>query len=183
MKAMMKKRQAAKNAFCITYRSPWGEIRVGCSAIGVQEAHFLPRNGKRKEPVLSQQPQLAAPLRKAAEVATQAVAQLEEYFSGKRRRFTLPLDLRGTLFQRRVWKALQQIPYGETRSYRQIALQVGNPKAARAVGMANHANPVGLIVPCHRVLASDGSLGGYAGGTRLKARLLRLEASSYPIEI
>ena len=177
----MKKRQAAKNAFCITYRSPWGEIRVGCSAIGVQEAHFLPRNGKRKKTGLSQQARLSAHTHMAAQVAAQAVAQLEEYFSGKRRRFSLPLDLRGTPFQRRVWKALLQIPYGETRSYRQIALQVGNIKAARAVGMANHANPVGIIVPCHRVIASDGSLGGYAGGTRLKAGLLRLEANSYPI--
>ena len=179
----MKKRKAAKDAFWKSFSSPWGAIRVGCSAKGVQEAHLLPRNGKRKKTVLSQQAPLSAHPRKAAQVAAQAVAQLEEYFSGKRRRFTLPLDLRGTPFQRRVWKALLQIPYGETRSYRQIARQVGNPKAARAVGMANHANPVGIIVPCHRVIASDGSLGGYAGGIRMKARLLRLEGSNRTTEV
>lgn len=105
----------------------------------------------------------------------QATEQLEEYAAGRRKKFTVPLDLDGTPFQKRVWKALLAIPYGETRSYGEIARQVGNPKAARAVGMANHENPVAIIVPCHRVIAGDGTLGGYGGGLEKKSRLLGME--------
>lgn len=106
-----------------------------------------------------------------------AVAQILEYLEGKRTAFDLPLDLRGTAFQRKVWNALLDIPYGETRSYAGLARAVGRPKAVRAVGSANGANPVALIVPCHRVIASDGKLGGYGGGLELKARLLAMEQS------
>jgi methylated-DNA-[protein]-cysteine S-methyltransferase len=102
-------------------------------------------------------------------------SQLNEYFEGKRRTFDLPLAPEGTPFQLSVWKALQTIPYGETRSYRDIAIQVGNPKAARAVGGANHHNPIAIIIPCHRVIAADGSLGGFGGGLPLKEFLLDLE--------
>ncbi len=91
--------------------------------------------------------------------------------------FELPLDLRGTPFQRAVWEALQEIPYGETRSYAEIARRVGQPNAVRAVGAANGANPVALIVPCHRVIASGGKLGGYGGGLALKGKLLAMERS------
>ena len=101
--------------------------------------------------------------------------QLEEYFAGKRRRFTLPLAPKGTAFAQKVWRALQDIPYGETRSYLQIAQAVGNPRACRAVGMANHRNPIMVIIPCHRVIGSDGSLTGYAGGLEMKRYLLQLE--------
>jgi O-6-methylguanine DNA methyltransferase len=111
-----------------------------------------------------------APLRDAAR-------QLVEYLRGKRTAFELPLDLRGTPFQRAVWAALQTIPYGETRSYADIARAVGRPHAVRAVGTANGANPVALVVPCHRVIQSGGKLGGYGGGLELKRRLLAMEQS------
>jgi len=105
--------------------------------------------------------------------------QLEEYFAGKRRDFDLPLDLRGTEFRKSCWEQLLAIPYGETRSYGEIARAVGNPSGFRAVGQANHFNPVAIIVPCHRVLASDRRLGGYGGGLNVKALLLRLEGASF----
>lgn len=101
--------------------------------------------------------------------------QLGEYFAGKRKTFDLPLAPVGTPFQLSVWKALQTIPYGQTRSYRDVAIQVGNPKAARAIGSANHHNPIAIIIPCHRVIAADGSLGGFGGGLPIKAFLLDLE--------
>lgn len=101
--------------------------------------------------------------------------QLVEYFSGKRTVFTLPLDLRGTDFQIESWKALGRIPYGSTISYGQQAQSIGNPKACRAVGSANGRNPIPIIVPCHRVVSSDGSLGGYALGLKMKKQLLDLE--------
>lgn len=101
--------------------------------------------------------------------------QLMEYAEGKRKNFDLPLAARGTTFQKKVWDALRTIPYGEVRTYKQIAQQVGNVKACRAVGMANHNNPIGVVVPCHRVVGSDGSLTGYAGGLDKKKMLLELE--------
>jgi O-6-methylguanine DNA methyltransferase len=106
-----------------------------------------------------------------------AIAQILEYLEGKRVAFELVLDLRGTPFQRAVWEQLLAIPYGETRSYAEIAQAVGQPAAVRAVGAANGANPIALVVPCHRVIASDGRLGGYGGGLRLKAKLLAMERS------
>lgn len=105
----------------------------------------------------------------------EAARQLAEYFSGVRREFDLPLDLEGTEFQQRVWKAVSGIPYGHTRTYAQIAGSIGSPKASRAVGAANGANPVAILVPCHRVVASGGRLGGYGGGLDMKRRLLALE--------
>ena len=101
--------------------------------------------------------------------------ELAEYFAGKRRVFSVPLDLRGTDFQLQCWNALLDIPYGETRTYRDIAQKIGHPHAFRAVGMANNRNPIAIIVPCHRVIASDGTLCGYGGGLDLKRRLLELE--------
>ncbi|WP_329144691.1 methylated-DNA--[protein]-cysteine S-methyltransferase [Streptomyces sp. NBC_01456] len=104
-----------------------------------------------------------------------AIAQLRAYFRGELTTFDLPLALRGTPFQRRVWAALCGIPYGETRSYGQLAEALGVPTAARAVGLANGRNPVGIIVPCHRVVGADGSLTGYGGGLDRKRRLLAFE--------
>ena len=101
--------------------------------------------------------------------------QLDEYFAGTRKAFDFPYRLHGTPFQERVWAALREIPYGETRSYKQLAEAIGQPNACRAAGMANHANPILSAVPCHRVICADGSLGGYAGGTEMKKALLRLE--------
>jgi O-6-methylguanine DNA methyltransferase len=115
-----------------------------------------------------------------SESRTHAVrAQLYEYFSGKRRNFDLVLDLRGTDFQKHCWNELLRIPYGETRSYAGIARAVGSPRSFRAVGQANHYNPIAIIVPCHRVLASGCCLGGYGGGLPVKAWLLRLEGAAF----
>ena len=103
--------------------------------------------------------------------------ELEEYFAGTRRQFSFALDLRGTDFQLACWRALLAIPYGETRTYADIARAVGRPQGFRAVGMANNRNPVAIVVPCHRVIASDGTLCGYGGGLDLKRRLLELEGA------
>lgn len=108
-------------------------------------------------------------------------AQLEEYFAGRRKKFDLPLDLQGTDFEKRCWQALLTIPYGETRSYADIARAVGSPKAFRAVGMANHNNPVAIVVPCHRVIGANGDLTGYGGGLEVKRKLLELEGSQVPL--
>lgn len=105
----------------------------------------------------------------------QAVQQLTEYFAGQRQKFTLPIMQEGTTFQQRVWEALTTIPYGETRSYAQLAQLVDNPKAVRAVGGANNKNKLAIVVPCHRVIGSNGKLVGYAGGLARKAGLLALE--------
>ncbi len=106
---------------------------------------------------------------------TDVVGQLDEYFAGERVGFDVPLDLSGTTFQRAVWTQLCAIPYGRTISYGELARRVGRPRAARAVGSANGHNPVALIVPCHRVIAGDGGIGGYGGGTDRKMVLLDLE--------
>ena len=104
--------------------------------------------------------------------------QLTEYFAGKRQQFNLPLDFEGTEFQKKVWQALLSIPFGETRSYRDIAEQVGNVKAVRAVGAANGKNPISIIAPCHRVVGVNGKLVGFAGGLENKDILLKLEKSN-----
>ena len=101
--------------------------------------------------------------------------QIVEYLEGKREKFDIPIKLKGTQFQLKVWEALQKIPYGETRSYQDIANEIGNPKACRAVGMANHNNPVAVIIPCHRVIGKNGKLTGYAGGLSIKEKLLEIE--------
>ncbi len=106
-------------------------------------------------------------------------AELTEYFAGKRRDFSVPLDFLGTEFQKKVWTALLTIPYGKTKSYAEIALQIGNPKAVRAVGAANGKNPISIIAPCHRVIGSSGALTGFAGGLTNKAFLLELEGADY----
>lgn len=105
----------------------------------------------------------------------EAKRQLLAYFSGERKDFDLPLAPKGTPFQQQVWAALQTIPYGETRSYQQIATQIGNPKACRAVGLANNKNPIIIAIPCHRVIGSNGKMVGYAGGISVKETLLELE--------
>jgi O-6-methylguanine DNA methyltransferase len=107
----------------------------------------------------------------------EAIKQILEYLDSRRFEFDVPLDLRGTPFQLKVWAELCEIPYGESRSYKDVADAVNQPGAQRAVGSANNANPISLIVPCHRVIAADGSLGGYGGGVEVKARLLAMERS------
>ncbi|ADK82101.1 methylated-DNA--[protein]-cysteine S-methyltransferase [Sediminispirochaeta smaragdinae] len=129
---------------------------VEISIVSGRKAHS---EGEEKETILVQE----------------AYKELKEYFEGTRRSFDLPLAPQGTMFQKRVWKALLDIPYGETRSYKQIAEVVGSPKGFRAVGLANNKNPIIIVVPCHRVIGADGSLVGYGGGLEVKDQLLRLE--------
>ena len=111
----------------------------------------------------------------AAPVLLQAERELEEYFAGRRTAFSVPLSMHGTPFQLRVWRALTEILYGETLSYGELARRIGNPKACRAAGMANHVNPLPVFVPCHRVVGANGGLTGYAGGLDIKRLLLELE--------
>lgn len=123
----------------------------------------------------SHEPDRSGWQRADGEVFAEAVEQLAAYFAGELTEFELDLELGGTEFQRKVWAALRTIPYGETRSYGEIAMQIGSPSASRAVGMANGRNPIGIIVPCHRVIGSTGGLTGYGGGLDRKKQLLALE--------
>ena len=120
-------------------------------------------------------------IEKETELIKKAYTQLEEYLSGKRTEFNIEIEMIGTEFQKKVWKELLNIPYGETRSYKDIAIAIGNGKACRAVGNANNKNPIAIIVPCHRVVGSNGSMTGYAGGLDIKEKLLRIE--KYNIKI
>lgn len=130
-----------------------------------------------------QVPRICRQLRAQTEPGTSAViesaaAELDEYFAGRRREFSVPVVLAGTAFQRQVWEELLKIPYGETATYADIAVRIGNPKAVRAVATAIGANPISIFVPCHRVVGSDGTLTGYAGGLPAKRYLLTLEKNS-----
>jgi len=159
-----------ETAFYTTMDSPIGRLRVSCTQKGLLRLD-IGRGSPRDR--ATQRLEWVESAAKTAPV----VRELEEYFSGRRHEFTVPLDLRGTPFQLRVWKALARIPYGKTRSYGDIARQVGRPLAFRAVGQANHRNPIAIIVPCHRVVAADGTLGGYGGGLNMKRFLLNLEGA------
>ncbi|HEY1262700.1 MAG TPA: methylated-DNA--[protein]-cysteine S-methyltransferase [Terriglobales bacterium] len=118
--------------------------------------------------------------RESEEATRPFVRELSEYLAGERRQFSFPLDLRGTPFQVKCWRALLDIPYGETRSYADIARAVGCPRGFRAVGLANNRNPIAIVVPCHRVIASDGTLCGYGGGLDVKRKLLEMEGALTP---
>jgi O-6-methylguanine DNA methyltransferase len=122
-------------------------------------------------------------LRESKQALAPYARELKEYFDGERREFSMALDLRGTPFQLACWQALLAIPYGETRSYADVARVIGHPNAFRAVGMANNRNPVAIVVPCHRVIASSGSLRGYGGGLDLKRKLLDLEQENAGIRL
>ena len=176
-----REKHTAAQVFHAVTQSSFGELTIACSRKGLREVRWRAR---QKEPLgrsrseWSPGTSLVSYNKSAARIARQALTEIMEYLGGRRRQFTVPLDLAGTPFQLQVWKALRRIPYGQTRSYGEIARAIGRPRAARAVGMANHSNPVAIIVPCHRVIAGDGSLGGYAGGLGMKSRLLNLEADS-----
>ena len=130
-----------------------------------------------RAPLLAKLARLDPSMRPDREVVDRLRGQLNAYAVGHRRTFAIPFRLHGTPFELRVWTALQRIPFGETRSYGQLAAELGNPNASRAVGRANGANPVSILVPCHRVIGADGALTGYAGGLAMKERLLRLEGA------
>ncbi|HXV37705.1 MAG TPA: methylated-DNA--[protein]-cysteine S-methyltransferase [Myxococcota bacterium] len=156
--------------------SPIGRLRVASTDHGIAYVELPHASGRGMRDWL----QRHAPGSRCVEDLESnraAIEQILEYLARQRTRFELQLDLRGTPFQRAVWDALLDIPYGASRSYAEIARRIGRPSAQRAVGSANNANPVALVVPCHRVIAADGSLGGYAGGAELKARLLAMERS------
>jgi len=139
---------------------------------------LMARDGRLTHLVMEDQAHAVAPppgSRRDDDVFAEVASQLDEYFAGQRTSFDVPMTLEGTDFQRRVWAELCAIPYGETISYGELARRVGSPKASRAVGSANGRNPVAVIVPCHRVIAADGSLGGYGGGLDRKVHLLGLE--------
>jgi methylated-DNA-[protein]-cysteine S-methyltransferase len=153
--------------FTAVYESPIGSIEIKAEEKGIVEVGFVEKSG------------LMRPAESATaggpEILMACLVQLEEYFRGKRASFSLPLRLEGTAFQKKVWAALLRVPFGKTTTYGAIAAGVGNERAGRAVGGANHRNPVSIIVPCHRVIGSDGRLTGYGGGLWRKEWLLEHE--------
>src|SRR5215471_17236741 len=153
---------------CKTMDSPVGKLKLIASDDGLVAVLWENDNPRRVR--------LSESLENESHpILVETQRQLGEYFGGKRNSFSVPLDMRGTRFQKKVWAALRSIPFGETRSYGQLARQLGNPRASRAVGGANGRNPLSIIVPCHRVIGSDGQLSGFAGGLNVKAHLLELE--------
>jgi methylated-DNA-[protein]-cysteine S-methyltransferase len=151
-----------------TIESPIGKLKLVASdkgLVAILWENDSPRRVRLDELVADEQ----------HPVLVETERQLGQYFAGKRKTFSIALDMRGTRFQKDVWEALVAIPFGETRSYGQLAKQLGNPRASRAVGAANGRNPVSIIVPCHRVIGSSGKLTGFAGGLDAKAHLLGLE--------
>jgi methylated-DNA-[protein]-cysteine S-methyltransferase len=150
--------------------SPLGELLLAASDRGVTDVHV--RAGKYVPAI--PRDWLEAPRNP---LLLQLQRELDAYFAGRLRRFGVPLDARGTDFQKRAWAALAEIPYGETRTYGQQAAGIGRPQAARAVGAANGRNPIGIVVPCHRIVGADGAMTGYAGGVDCKVFLLKLEGA------
>ena len=143
-----------------SYPSPYGVLIIGCCEGAVVSVKLSADAAHPNQPCAA---------------SDQAAAQLQEYFNGSRKEFHFPVSIHGTPFQIAVWQAIQQIPYGETRSYGQIASTIGKPNAARAVGQAANRNPLWIVVPCHRVVGKDQALTGYAGGLDIKRQLLELE--------
>jgi len=158
-----------KTVYYSQIASPVGKLLIAATDSGLRCIHFddgkMPR--KQRHEVWAHSPEK---LRLYEE-------QLKAYFRGKLQKFTFPLDLAGTDFQKKCWNALLQIPYGQTCSYADIARKIGSPRAFRAVGQANHNNPIAIVVPCHRVVTSSGDLGGYGGGLSTKEKLLQLEGA------
>jgi len=147
-----------------TYKSPFGKL-------------IIVSNGKAITNITLESKIAPECKKEADELTDKAAEQLSEYFAGKRREFDIPLDPCGSDFQCKVWKALKKIPYGQTRSYKQVAYMINNPNACRAVGLANNKNQIWIIIPCHRVIGSDGKLVGYGGGLAMKQKLLEIESN------
>jgi methylated-DNA-[protein]-cysteine S-methyltransferase len=150
--------------------SPIGPLLIAGDDAALYHICF-PKNGKAEPPPRGWIEAARGPV-------ADAMRQLREYFAAARTGFDLPLNPQGTPFQRTVWRCLQEIPYGETISYAELAKRAGNPKAARAVGSANGANPIPIVIPCHRVIAANGTLGGFGGGLPTKEKLLALESGA-----
>lgn len=153
------------------FESPVGPLLIAGDEDAVQEIRFA-KSGKASRPN-------AGWIESRSSSVAEAIRQLKEYFAGKRIDFDLPLAPEGTEFQKSVWKRLREIPYGKTISYSELAKRVGNPKASRAVGSANGKNPIPIVIPCHRVIAADGTLGGFGGGLPVKRALLSLEKAPF----
>ncbi len=150
-----------------TFESPVGPLLLAGSKAGLLLVSFASGNRPRN---------VDPEWRPDTTAFVEVIQQLQAYFAGERKNFDLALILEGTDFQKRVWTALRKIPYGETISYKELAEMIGRPKAVRAVGAANGANPIPIIIPCHRVIGNDGSLTGFGGGLPLKKQLLELES-------
>lgn len=152
--------------------SPMGPVRVSANEEAVTECYFCGESDEVLKFYFR-----SVPEETGNPVTHEAARQLKEYFAGRRKVFDLPLAPAGTTFQKQVWDGLLSIPYGELQTYGDIARLIGNPKAFRAVGQANGRNPIGILIPCHRVVANGGKLGGYTGGLKYKEFLLELEGS------
>ncbi|MGD1008706.1 MAG: methylated-DNA--[protein]-cysteine S-methyltransferase [Candidatus Aminicenantales bacterium] len=150
--------------FTAVYESPIGSIEIKAEGKDIVEVNFVEKSGLMRPP--------GASAAGGPEALRACLSQLEQYFRGKRTSFSLPLKLEGTAFQKKVWAALLRVPFGKTTTYGAIAAALGNKRAGRAVGGANHRNPASIIVPCHRVIGSDGRLTGYGGGLWRKEWLL-----------
>jgi methylated-DNA-[protein]-cysteine S-methyltransferase len=153
--------------FTARFESPIGSLKITAEEKGIVSIGFVEKSGLMR-PRPEKAPQGPAVLK-------DCLAQLDEYFRGRRKSFSVPLSLEGTAYQKKVWAALRRIPFGETATYGEIAAAAGNRRAGRAVGGANHRNPVSIIVPCHRVIGADGRLTGYGGGLWRKEWLLAHE--------
>jgi methylated-DNA-[protein]-cysteine S-methyltransferase len=163
-------RKTAKIYVSKTIGSPVGELTLIASDHGLAAILWEnDRPGRVRLDVVAEDPKHP--------ILVETERQLAEYFAGRRKAFDLTLDFAGTEFQNKVWRALLTIPFGETRTYAEIARQIGQPKAVRAVGAANGRNPISIVTPCHRVIGSSGKLTGFAGGLEVKAQLLRLEGA------
>ena len=149
------------------YYTELGRLGIRDNSQNITNLYFESENISRDDVIIEE-----------SDLTKLAYTQIREYLDGQRKVFDLPLHPNGTEFQIKVWKALTEIPYGETRSYKDIAISIGNEKACRAVGMANNKNPIPIIIPCHRVIGANKKLVGYAGGLDLKERLLDLEGIS-----
>lgn len=146
------------------YNTEAGKIMIADNGIAVTNIYFKDEASLKDDYVINE-----------TELIKKTYKELKEYFQGKRKSFDIPLEASGTEFQKKCWDALLKIPYGETRTYGQIAKSIGNPKACRAVGLSNNRNPISIIIPCHRVIGAGGKLVGYAGGLEVKEYLLKLE--------
>ena len=174
----MKRKGTQQDTIATTISTPLGRVRIAATERGICRMDFAEKMEARANSTAIAASSAAT--RQARAHLERAAAQLQEYFAGRRREFDLPLDLRGTPHQQRVWKSLLEIPYGKTLSYGELARRIGSPRAARAVGTACGQNPVGLVVPCHRVIGGDGGLHGYGGGLWRKQKLLEIEGAVTP---
>jgi O-6-methylguanine DNA methyltransferase len=166
-----------ENLYHASMKSPIGDLTLVASDEGLFYV-FLPVRGRSISEALLRRRLPGIRFIRDEIRLREPVRQIREYFDGKRTVFSVPLDLRGTEFQKKVWKALAEVPYGKTASYASIARRIRNPKATRAVGAACGANPISIVIPCHRIVGKDGSLTGFGGGLGMKKKLLEFEKTS-----